>query len=135
MSRRERWAAADAAIAELPWGIYQQPEARQSTTPRAMAQAAFARGDRLFQIDLPVAVVQGSVGVGSTQSRTWRPEDGDVLGAIESAGWLLEHVSSTFVTHGSTATKRLLANGGSTEVATHGSLVGLYVFRRRAQPS
>jgi hypothetical protein len=54
-----------------------------------------------------------------------------VLGAIEAQGWHLEYVSAAFVEQGSSSTKIILANAGSVLVATHGILMGVYVFRRR----
>lgn len=115
--------------AEQYWGMGHVPDARVAS-PERLAYEARERGDQLFQIDLIVNVVQGRAFVGAASTRVYRPEAVDTLGLIEAQGWRLEHVSTTFVQTGSSATKRVLANAGSTEVATHGQLVALYVFRR-----
>jgi hypothetical protein len=133
MSAKERRAAADANSAEKYWGMQIMPDPRVAG-PERLAYEAYERGDAIFQIDLPVAGVQGYALFGQSATRTWRAEYGDVLGRIEQQGWRLEHVSTTFVTQGSSATKRVLANDGSTEVGTHGALIGLYVFRRGQRP-
>jgi hypothetical protein len=100
-------------------------------SPARLAYEARERGDRLFQIDLVVSAQQGFAQLGSAGTRTYRVGEG----SIEEQGWHLEHVSTTFVQAGSSATKRIMANAGSTEVATHGHVIGLYVFRRAAEPT
>jgi hypothetical protein len=129
MSARERWAAADAAKAQQQWGMQIYPDERTQSAEE-LAAIAYDRGDALFQVDIPVLWLQGYAGVGVSASRVRRPEHVDVLGRIEAYGWRLEHMSSDVVVNGSTATKRVLANAGSTEVANHSILIGLYVFRR-----
>jgi hypothetical protein len=114
---------------EAQWGMPFDSD-DQAASPEQMAYSAYQRGDRIFQIDLPVAWVQGWYGVGQTSTRVRHPTPYDVLGAIEAQGWHLEDVSAAFVEQGSSSTKRILANVGSTLVATHGILMGIYVFRR-----
>ena len=104
------------------------PDPRTST-PVELAREAHARGDQLFQIDLVVSAVQGAVTNNAASTRTVRGEAADVLGAIEAQGWRLEHVAATFVETGSTSVRRFFSDTGAL-VATHGHLVGLYVFRR-----
>jgi hypothetical protein len=115
------------------WGITHVPD--ETSTPQRLAYEAYKRGDRVFQVDVVVSVIQGQAWMGSTVTRFVRPEPFDTIGAIEAQGWRLEHTSAAFVENGSSATKRLLANVGSTEVANHGSLVALYVFRRAEPPA
>lgn len=98
-------------------------------TPRELAREAHERGDQLFQIDLVVSAIQGSVDNTAPMTRTIRAEAGDVLGAIEAEGWRLEHVSTSFVETGSTSVKKFFSDTGGL-VANHGHLVALYVFRR-----
>lgn len=126
MTRRERWAAADQARADAKWGMTYLPDPR-SASPERLAYEARERGDRWFQIDLPVAYVQGTLNAAQNYTRTYRPEPVDVIGAIEAQGWRLEHVAATFVSRGEDAMGQL---GGATAVAYHGEMVGLYVFRR-----
>jgi hypothetical protein len=140
---RERWAANDAATVaaaatsladSASWGMPHAPEVR-TASPERLAYEAYERGDHFFQIDVVVSVIQGHISIGMTMTRLYRPEPYDTIGAIEAQGWHLEHVSTSFVETGSSATKRVLANAGSTLVANHGSLVALYVFRRAERPS
>lgn len=133
-TRRERWAAADAAEAErsqhgAAWGMTYEPDDRQ---PVELAGAAHRRGDRWFQIDLPIAYVQGQAHMGATSTRTHRADTGDVIGSIEAQGWQLEHVATAFVERGHASTKRaqFVVATSADDVANHGELVALYVFRR-----
>lgn len=126
--------AAAAGSSEYGWGMQQVPDARVAS-PERLAYEAHARGDQLFYIDLVLSSVQGHVGIGTTLTRIVRDEPHDVLGLVEAQGWRLEQSGVAFVEVGSTATKRMLANAGSTEVANHGSVIGLFVFRRVASGS
>ena len=127
MSRREKWAAADAARAQARWGMSYMPDSR-AATPERLAYEARERGDQWFQIDVAINVVQGAVSVVDAYTQTARTESADFIGPIEAQGWTLEHVSTTFVTRGQSRMETL---GGAAEYAFHGDLVGLYVFRRR----
>ena len=127
-SRRQQWAEADAARLEQTWGMHIEPDSR-GESPERLAYEAYERGDRLFQIDLPVSGTQGRTGVSTASTRTWRPQVTDPLGVIERQGWRLENMSAAFTT-GSSATKRIMAHSGSAEVAYHGTLMAVYVFRR-----
>jgi hypothetical protein len=66
-----------------------------------------------------VSAVQGYALMGAVSTRTVHGDEADVIGPVEAQGWKLEHVSTAFVQTGSSATKRVLANVGSTAVATH----------------
>lgn len=129
LTYRERVAARDAyeRSGEAAWGMHYQPDSARD--PVHLAYEARQRGDRLFQVDLPLIWVQGAAGIGTASTRQTRLEVGSVLGQIEEQGWRLEHVSTTFVEHGSSASKKVMANAGSTVVATHGAVVAVYVFR------
>ena len=73
---------------------------------------------------LLISSYQGNVAIGSSWSRTWRPQPVDHIGAIEGQGWALQHVSTCFVSRGASS------NRGNVE-SIHGDAVALYVFRRR----
>lgn len=128
MTRRERWAAADAARSDARWGMnYSDP---QRATPEQLAHAAYQRGDQWFQIDVPIFYVQGTGRVYDSQTRTHRQPEPvpDMIGPIEAQGWTLQHVSTTFVVRGESTMGHI---GGAAETANHGELVALYVFRRQ----
>lgn len=135
MSRRDRAAARDAAEAdrnaEGVWGIDYVQEERVDS-PERLAWEAAQNGDGWFQIDIPLAYTQGSARMGLTSTRTRRLPHGDVISRIEAQGWQLEHVAVTFVLRGHASTKRmqLVVATSADDVAEHGELVGLYVFRR-----
>lgn len=131
---REREDQRRAAQADAGWGM-QYMEDPDPRSPERIAYDAYQAGDQLLQLEIPAAWVQGGIGVGTSATRLRRPERSDVLGAVEQQGWKLEMMSAAFVQTGSSATKRVLANAGSTEVATHGTLFGVYVFRRRERES
>jgi hypothetical protein len=105
----------------------------RQVSPERLAYEAHQRGDQWFQVDVAIAAVQGYAAAGSNSTRTVHEPLDDFIGAIEAHGWTLQHVSTSFVQTGSTGTKRVLHNVGSTVVATHGYLAGLYVFRRVAE--
>jgi hypothetical protein len=114
---------------EAGWGMQYMPDERQAA-PGRLAWEAKQQGRRFFQIDIPIAYISGAIGVGTTASRTDRvPWTTDYLAEIEDQGWRLEHMTTVYVQSGSSATKRPLANVGSTQVATHGVLLGVYLFR------
>lgn len=116
------------------WGMHHQPDDCQAS-PERLAYEAYERGDLMFQLDITVSAVQGYSQLGTSSTRTIRSEPRDFLGAIEQQGWRLEHVSTAFVQTGTSASKRVLGNAGSTEVGVHGQLVALYVFRRTERPA
>lgn len=127
MTRRERWAAADVARNDARWGMNYVDD--QRPTPEQLAYAAYQRGDRWFQIDVPLFYAQGTTRAYDNYTRTHRQADPapDVIGPIESQGWILAHVATAFVLRGETGMENI---GGAFETANHGELVALYVFRR-----
>lgn len=116
-------------MAELDWGMAYEPDPR-TASPARLAYEAYERGDRWFQIDIILNAIQGRSQVGAAYTRTRRGDEADLIGPIEDQGWDLRHVSTTFVQTGWSSSKRVMSNAGSTEVATHGQLVALYVFQR-----
>lgn len=124
-SRRERLAAADLARAEAKFGMHYWPDNRPPV--EQIAAEAHARGDTVFQIDLPISAYQGAVDVTTAISKVWRPEYYDYIGLIERQGWRLDHMSAAYVPRGSTHQGVL---GGATVEGIHGDLVGVYLFRR-----
>jgi hypothetical protein len=135
MTRRERWAAGDAARGQaqqsIDWGMRYEEDVRQAT-PERLAYEARERGDHWFQVDVPIAYIQGHARLGATSTRTARPENGDVIGRIEQQGWQLQHAATTFVQRGHASTKRAQAviATSADDVAVHGEVLALYVFRR-----
>jgi hypothetical protein len=127
MSRREKWAAADAARAQARWGMSYLPDPK-TATPERLAYEARERGDEWFQIDVAISVVQGAVNAVDGFTQTARSDSADFIGPIEAQGWTLQHVSTTYVIRGQST---MATVGGAAEHAFHGELVGLYVFRRR----
>jgi len=104
-----------------------------SLSPVEKAQAAFERGDRFLQLEMPHATVTGSAGTFLTPSNSGaiRPTGGgsnDILGQIEETGWHLEHASWVFIETGQSSRNRALASGQT--VVVNGEVVGLYLFRR-----
>lgn len=110
--------------------VYQPAD--DSASPVALARQTYDRGDRYFQIDLVVSVTQVIEEQGSLRTGTYRPHmPADLLGQIEDQGWSLEHVSTSFVLHGTSTT--MFGIGEESRSADHGSLIALYVFRRATQ--
>lgn len=116
---------------EAGWGITYLDDTRVAS-PERLAWEARERGDRWFQIDLPVFVTQGIARMGGTATRNVRPDLGDFIGKIEEQGWALKHVSTCFVDRGHASTKRaqMIVATSADDVATHGEVSGLYVFKR-----
>jgi hypothetical protein len=117
----ERSAAADAARYDAKWGMRYLPDEREAR--ERLAYGAAERGDHRFQVDIPISGYQGNVAVGSSFTRTWRPEPYDHIGAIERQGWALQHVSSCYVERGSSSNGGIVS--GATEASTHGDVVAL----------
>jgi hypothetical protein len=104
-----------------------------AASPVGRAEAALARGDRFFQIQLPVTSVTGRPSYfGSSHNEVVAPAnprtDGkpDVLTQIEDVGWHLEHAGYVFLQTGGTSSGRILGGEGS---VTEGGVVGVYLFR------
>jgi hypothetical protein len=56
-----------------------------------------------------------------------------VIEAIEQEGWHLEHAGYVFQQTGSVSRDKLMSSGQT--AAVMGSIVGIYLFRRKADPS
>lgn len=105
-----------------------------AASPVGRAKAACERGDRFFQIQLPVSALSGERSFfGSTDNRIEplrNPRvDGkpDILTQIEDVGWRLEHVGYVFVATGATSSSRMIATGQAT--VTEDQINGIYLFR------
>lgn len=126
--------AAATAQAEQQRALEAQRQAEASaTSPVGRATAAFARGDRFFQVELEVSALTGYASSFGSSANQITPREGtaDVLGGIEAVGWHLEHAGFVFIETGATSTARMFATGEGT--VTEGVVTGVYVFRR-AQP-
>lgn len=99
-------------------------------TPIGQAEEALQRGDRFFQVEIPISALRGpasSFGSSTNQLRRSRNNAPDILGQIEELGWRLEHVGYVFIETGSTSTNRVLSTGQGT--VTRGQVQGIYLFR------
>lgn len=99
-------------------------------TPVGQAEEAMERGDRFFQIEIPISALSGpasAFGSSTNQIRRTRNRAPDLLGQIEEFGWRLEHVGYVFIETGSTSTNRMLGTGQGT--VTRGQVQGIYLFR------
>jgi len=109
-------------VASRPWESYEQD------TPVARAVAAKKRGDRFLEVSMPVSQVLGRSGRGATTTATADDDrQSDVLGAIESVGWHLEHAGWVLLETSTAAGNRFVGTGQRT--ATDGVLAGIYLFR------
>lgn len=135
---------AEHAAAEEAYRHRAEEEARNrpvdpySLPPYERADLAFQGGERLFQVTAPLSHVGAAVSMlGGSQTSTRHGDHGAMLGAIESAGWLLTHADYVFQVTGTTSRDKLLSSGQVEAVA--GQIVGIYVFRRcpenRSAPS
>jgi hypothetical protein len=122
---RERWAGNDRARAEAAFNA-QFPTAPERPTAVQEAYEAKARGDRLFQLELPIQSTAGFAGNGLAQTY-WRHhgQPGQILSQVEAYGWRLEHVSTVFAP--ASTVHMGVARGA--DAFTQGVLVGVYLFR------
>ena len=97
-------------------------------SPVGQATAARERGQRLFQILLPLAELGGASSYfGSSDNQLQALGNNNVLDEIENAGWRLERADAVFTETGATSSARMLASGEGT--VTRGIIYGLYIFR------
>ena len=101
-------------------------------SPQGRARTALERGDELFQFSLDLQNTQAMVSMSmGAQTRIQSSTDpNEVLNSICREGWELVNGSVAFVETGSETRDKLLKTGQN--VATRGTLVGHYLFRRRA---
>ena len=97
-------------------------------SPVPASRPAYDSGHSLFQVEVPVGWSQGWIGIGNYASRYRADPKPGLLSAAEAMGWRLEHVDTVFIDQRSAATRRALANAGSTLVASHGFVLSVYVF-------
>jgi hypothetical protein len=98
-------------------------------SPAGQARIAYQEGDHVFQYAIDVmrqqAIVVAMVG-SNTKKSTSNPVD--VLNSVCHEGWELVNGSFVFVEEGQQSRDKFLASGQN--VATKGSIVGYYLFRR-----
>jgi hypothetical protein len=96
--------------------------------PAGLANAAFERGDRVFQYSHDVmsqeAVIVKMVG-SSTTKKTADPSE--ILNAVCDQGWELVSGSFVFVEEGQQSRDKFMSSGQN--VAIKGTTVGFYLFR------
>jgi hypothetical protein len=132
---RERKAAAQQADREA------KARAKLRTTffasPAGQARIAFESGEQIFQFEASVksmkAVVR-SLGLGSSAigKESWgsKLSQGPVatLNSVSNEGWELVNGSFVFVETGQSSRDKFMASGQ--QVATSGTVVGYYLFKR-----
>ncbi len=109
---------------------YLPPEERAFLlSPVGQARAAYERGDTLFQCSIDV-MAQTAVVVIMRGSRTkqWARDPVAVLNSVCREGWELVNGSFVFVERGQLSRDKFLSSGQN--VATDGTTVGYYLFRR-----
>jgi hypothetical protein len=98
-------------------------------SPAGRARVAFDEGDHVFQCAINVmnqeAIIVAMVG-SRTKKSTSDPVD--VLNSVCHEGWEIVNGSFVFVEEGQQSRDKFLASGQN--VATKGSVVGYYLFKR-----
>jgi hypothetical protein len=98
-------------------------------SPAGRARVAFEEGDHVFQYAINVmnqeAIIVAMVG-SKTKKSTSDPVD--VLNSVCHEGWEIVNGSFVFVEEGQQSRDKFLASGQN--VATKGSIVGYYLFKR-----
>jgi hypothetical protein len=101
------------------------------TSPEEIARLARDAGDRFFQISLPLMATQrtlmGILGGDKMGVKTTTSQHTDILGAIESVGWRLDHVGYVFRETGAVSRDKLYSSGQTSSVT--GEVWGIYLFR------
>lgn len=103
----------------------------------SQAQIALLRGQRFFQLTMPVEHVDRSptaqmtheMHASSVQVTALDDAVGRVLTAVEDVGWELISSGYTFRPHAAVSRDKLLASGQ--QIAVIGQTVGIYLFRLR----
>jgi hypothetical protein len=98
-------------------------------TPAGRARRAFEAGDELFQFSIDVmnqkAIVVAMVGANTSKKAT---DPSAVLNSVSNEGWELVTGSFVFVEEGQETRDKFASSGQN--VATKGTTVGYYLFRR-----
>jgi hypothetical protein len=98
-------------------------------SPAGRARVAFDEGDHVFQYAINVmnqeAIIVAMVG-SKTKKRTSDPVD--VLNSVCHEGWEIVNGSFVFVEEGQQSRDKFMSSGQN--VATKGSVVGYYLFKR-----
>ena len=101
-------------------------------TPAGRARLAFEAGDELFQFSIDVmnqkAIVVAMVGANTSKKAT---DPSAVLNSVSNEGWELVTGSFVFVEEGQESRDKFASSGQN--VATKGTTVGYYLFRRREE--
>jgi hypothetical protein len=95
---------------------------------RATAQEAFARGDEVLQLAIPLDQQSGQVGPdgGYTSSQNW--EVSSELNQVVNQGWSLLSAAVVFVPTSQVSRDKFVTSGQ--QLAVSGQVVGYYVFTR-----
>ena len=130
--KAQRAAAADAARQERERA---RAEAAFLASPQGQARLAAQAEGHIFQIALPLHSTQRTLAGIVSGDKTVKVTEGnhtDVLSAIESEGWKLEHAGYVFQQTGSVSRDKLMSSGQTAAIT--GEIWGVYVFRRVTAP-
>lgn len=107
----------------------ERERAAYARSPVGLADAAYQRGDHVFQYEHDVmsqqAVIVAMIGSANTKTSA---DPSEILNAICKQGWELVSGSFVFVVHGEQSRDKFMSSGQN--VAVKGSTVGYYLFRR-----
>ena len=133
--KAQRAAAAEVARQERERARLEQQRAREEeaflASPQGQARLAAQAEGHIFQIALPLHSTERTLAGVISGDKTVKVTEGnhaDVLSAIESEGWRLEHAGYVFQETGSVSRDKLLSSGQTAAVT--GEIWGVYVFRR-----
>ena len=134
-TEEEKQAEAAREAAEREAAAEKQRAAAHAASPVGRAEAARARGDRFFQIELDSVKIGGTTSTFGSSDNQMHHIDGTgpTLGQIEALGWRLEHSGWVFVETGATTSDRMLSTGQGT--VTSGKIVGIFLFRAADGPA
>ncbi|MCU1590071.1 MAG: hypothetical protein JWP11_1327 [Frankiales bacterium] len=119
---------AETKVADAQTKILAAREAARAATPVGQAEAAHARGQGFFEVQLEVATSQRDVTIAGSTDKSRTSSHAGTLSSIEAVGWRLEHVGYVFQVTGESSRDKFVASGQ--QVAVSGKTVGIYLFRR-----
>jgi hypothetical protein len=92
------------------------------------AREAFAKGDEVLHLALPLNQQSGRVGPGGGYTSSNRSNASDDLNRVVREGWALLTASVVFVPNSQVSRDKFLTSGQ--QLAFNGEVVGYYVFTR-----
>lgn len=117
--------------------LAQQRAAQEAfmASPAGQARRARNAGRKVFQIDLPIShTVGATVPLVTAYATTGKSTSAaGLIEAIEAEGWHLENVGYVYRVTGSITRDKVFSSGQ--QEATHGEIVGIYLFRATEGPA